>query len=171
MRARMLEFYRPRVQTLTAQHRCIAPRECGPIPAVNGISEHGMPDMRHMHPYLMRSARLEPDIKLGKCLSVRAARKACAHGVVRDRLFSARHHRHPFAIDRMPCYRRVYRSLIVAEISDDYRRIYSPELVRRKLLCKEIMRLIGLCNEQKSARILIYTMNDTGTQHTADARQ
>ena len=71
----------------------------------------------------------------------------------------------------MPCYRRVYRSLIVAEISDDYRRIYSPELVRRKLLCKEIMRLIGLCNEQKSARILIYTMNDTGTQHTADARQ
>lgn len=73
----MLEFYRPRVQTLTAQHRCIAPRECGPIPAVNGISEHGMPDMRHMHPYLMRSARLEPDIKLvNACLSALPGKRA-----------------------------------------------------------------------------------------------
>ena len=98
------EFKLPCVQTLTAQ--TLFRTRC----AVGEVAQKRVTDVRHMHPYLMRSARLKAASDMGVAVVARDD-LPMRHGIARILI----RHRHALAVGRVPADGSVDGSAIVTQ--------------------------------------------------------
>ena len=135
--------------------------------AVDLVAKHGVSDIRHMHAYLVRSARFKAAFNKAHAVEFlkRAPMSKClARGGVS-------HDRHLLAVDGVSSDGGVHRSAFLARLAYDERNI-CPECAMLLYLLRE--RGVGkvvLCHYQKPRGVLVYPVDDARARNAADARQ
>ena len=74
-----------------------------------------------------------------------------------------------FSVVRTSAERSVYCTAIFTEVAHNNCFIFSSETVFLNLLGKRDMRIVIFCNNKKTACVLIYSMNNSGTDNSVYA--
>ena len=141
-RARMVKLKSVSVQALTRNVFCVLLRRAALVAAVNFVTENGMPEARHVHADLMRSARFE------LAFDQRNAVKTFFYSPMSNRFTRAAvaDDSHTLAVNGMAADWCIHSSRILAGRADADGKIAPISRVKRDLLGKRAVRGIVLGN-------------------------
>ena len=138
-------------------------------PAVHGITQEGMAEACHMNTDLMRAPRFQA------ALDMTHAVKALQHPIMGDSIprmrLGAAKHRHSLAVGGVTPDGGIDRSLILPQIADGNGMIDTADAVYLQLVRQRQMGRIVLGDDKQAARILVDTVDDAGTNNSADTRE
>ena len=123
----------------------------------------------HMHADLMRSSRFKFAFYIAKAA---VSLKYCI--VCDSRLCAAvavLKNCHFLAVCGVSADGCVDRAIILLKISGNYCVVYSADRVCFQLFCKRYMRRIVFCNDEQTARVLVYSVYYARSHDSADTRK
>ena len=151
------EFPQCRNQLVASAARPLEP------PAVDRITDDGMPRMREVQANLMRTAGLEPNG------AQRMRAESLEHPIMRDRRAAVLADRHARSVAPVPADRYVDRAAAGRQAAAD------GAVLARHLACGELarqrgMRLQRARHDQQTAGVLVKAVHDPGARHRGERR-
>ena len=148
---RMQSLSRELINQISGSHRR-APKTWTPLP-IDRITNQRMPDVRHMHPNLMRATRFQLD------LNPRTMRCGFRHPVMGHRRLPGIHHCHFRSLQAMAVHGRVNRAFFVGVT------VNQCDVLTTHRAIFELFHEIGLCLQrsrhcQNTTGFFIESMNN-----------